>query len=298
MINLYAIRYVRLGTRNLEAAAEYATRILGLQIARREAKAIYFKSDNRDHTLVYHEGDPAQHRTGFEVTSRADLDAAAASLESMKMPVRRGTKADCEARYVDEMIAFDDPTGNAIELVHRPLHSGWRYFPSRDAGITGFSHIGLRTTDPERDEKFWTEVCSARVSDRIGKVPLLRIDEVHHTIALFPSTHPGVQHINHQAASLDDVMRSWYFLRKQGVRILFGPGRHPTSGAIFLYFEGPDGMVYEYSTGVRTISKEEEATYQPRQFPFEPAGFCMWGSEPEITDFQQKGDGARHDKAA
>jgi len=28
--------------------------------------------------------------------------------------------------------------------------------------------------------------------------PLLRIDEVHHKIALFPSIRHGVQHINHQ----------------------------------------------------------------------------------------------------
>jgi len=34
MINLHEIRYVRLGTRNLDAAAEYATRILGLQQVR------------------------------------------------------------------------------------------------------------------------------------------------------------------------------------------------------------------------------------------------------------------------
>ena len=111
-------------------------------------------------------------------------------------------------------------------------------------------------------------MCNARVSDRIGAAPLLRIDAVHHSIALFPSTHAGVQHVNHQVAGVDDVMRAYYFLRERGVRIVFGPGRHPTSSAIFLYFEGPDGMVYEYSTGVRSIT--DEASYRPRQFPFAP----------------------------
>ncbi len=83
--------------------------------------------------------------------------------------------------------------------MHAPHHSGRRYFPSRDAGVTGFSHIGLRTLDARRDEAFWTGLLSARVSDRIGEAPLLRIDEVHHKIALFPSSYPGVQHINHQS---------------------------------------------------------------------------------------------------
>jgi 2,3-dihydroxy-p-cumate/2,3-dihydroxybenzoate 3,4-dioxygenase len=94
--------------------------------------------------------------------------------------------------------------------------------------------------------------------------------------------------VNHQVHGVDDVMRAYYFLRERGVRIVFGPGRHPTSGAVFLYFEGPDGMVYEYSTGVRLIKSEEEASYRPRQFPFEPSSFCMWGSKPDIPEFRSK----------
>ena len=169
----------------------------------------------------------------------------------------------------------------------QPHHSGRRYFPSRDAGITGFSHVGLCTRNPARDERFWTEVLGARVSDRIGDAPLLRIDEVHHKIALFAANRSGVQHINHQVESIDDLMRAWYMLQRLGVRVVFGPGRHPTSGAMFLYFEGPDGMIYEYSTGVRSITKEDELTYRPRQFPAVAQSFCMWGAEPDIPEFRK-----------
>jgi hypothetical protein len=31
---------------------------------------------------------------------------------------------------------------------------------------------------------------------------------------------------------IDDVVRAWYFVREQrGLRVVFGPGRHATSGA-------------------------------------------------------------------
>ena len=285
MIRLNDIRYVRLGTNDLDAAARYAQAMLGLEIAERNAKSVYFRSDARDHTLVYFEGDPRDHTAGFEVDGAAALDAAAAEIEAHGLPARRGTRAECDARRCADLVHFTDPSGNGIDLISGADRSTNPYRPSRPAGITGFSHIGLRTTDAKRDEAFWTRVCSARVSDRIGDVPLLRIDQVHHKIALFPSAYPGVQHVNHQVESVDDVMRAYYFLRERGVRIVFGPGRHPTSSAIFLYFEGPDGMVYEYSTGVRTIT--DEATYQPRQFPFEPASFCMWGSRPDIPEFRK-----------
>lgn len=286
MIDLLDIRYVRLGTRDLDAASRYATQVVGLQAGPAEGKARYFRSDSRDHTLVYFDGEPTDHTVGFEVKDMDALDHAGAHLESLKVNVRRGTAAECEQRRVKAFINFRDPTGNSVDLVVQPFHSGRRAWLSHDAGITDFSHIGLCTTDPARDEKFWTGVMGARVSDRIGEAPLLRIDEVHHKLALFPAKRAGVQHINHQVESIDDIMRAYYRLTAAGVRIVFGPGRHPTSGAIFLYFEGPDGMVYEYSTGVRRITKDQEATYQPRQFPMHTDSFCMWGSKPDIPEFK------------
>lgn len=287
MIDLWDIRYVRLGTRDRSVADRFAIDVLGLQSVRVEAGASYFRSDNRDHTLVYFEGDPRDHTVGFELRHRDALEKAAALLSNEGVAVHAGTPDECEQRHVQAFVGFTDPTGNKIELVVQPHHSGRRYFPSRDAGITGFSHVGLCTTDPVRDEVFWTGVLGARVSDRIGAAPLLRIDEVHHKVALFPSQRAGVQHVNHQVESIDDVMRSWYLLQKKGVRIVFGPGRHPTSGAMFLYFEGPDGMVYEYSTGVRTITAEQEPLYQPRQFPSTYESFCMWGAIPDIPEFRK-----------
>jgi 2,3-dihydroxy-p-cumate/2,3-dihydroxybenzoate 3,4-dioxygenase len=285
VINLHDIRYVRLGTRDLEGVTRYARTILGLEEVRREGGHVYFRSDSRDHSVCYFEGDPQHQTVAFEVTGAAQLDAAGAQLEALHMDVRRGTADESEQRRVADHIAFRDPSGNHIELVLRPQASSRRYHGTRDAGIDSFSHVGLRTTDPVRDEAFWTTVCNARVSDRIGEAPLLRIDEVHHKIALFPSDHPGVQHVNFQVDSIDDLMRSYYFLMEQGVPIRFGPGRHPTSSAMFLYFAGPDGMIYEYSTGVRLIHPDDEANHVPRQFPFGPAGFCMWGAKPNIDEF-------------
>lgn len=295
MIDLYDVRYVRLGASNLDAAIEFSTNIVGLQLVAREGKAAYFRSDKapirgdtRDHTLVYFEGDPKDNTVGFDLRDPNDFDAVAAQLEKAGRPVRLGTKDECELRRVRAFIATSDPSGNKVEFVVRPFHSGVRYFPTRDAGITHFSHIGLRTTNAPRDEAFWTQICNARVSDWIGDAPLLRISTIHHSLALFPSAHAGVQHINHQVEDIDDVMRSYYFLREKDVKIVFGPGRHPTSTAVFLYFEGPDGMVFEYSVGVKHIRPEDEATYRPRQFPWGPESLCMWGSRPDITEFRSE----------
>src|SRR5689334_14878779 len=148
MVDLHDIRYLRIGTPDLESAVEFATKIVGLELVRREGRAAYLRSDKvavrgdtRDHTLVYFEGDPSDHTIGFDLKNRQHFDRAGAEIEKAGHPVRYGTKGECEQRRVQQLLAFEDPSGNKVEIVARPFHSGERTFPSRDAGITHFSHI-------------------------------------------------------------------------------------------------------------------------------------------------------------
>lgn len=283
MIDLIDLSYVRLKTESLPSAIQFATEKLGLQLVRREDGRAYVRGDERDHDICYVEGDGNGDVLGFEVADEAALDAAYKTLEDAGITVRRGTEEGCTDRRVVSYITFEDPTGNQFDLTVRPFKATRRYFPTRDAGISEFSHVGLRTTDARRDEHFWTTYFNIQANDWIGDAGLLSFDAVHHRIALFPADRPGIQHVNFQVDSIDDLMRSYYFMTSQQVRIVFGPGRHATSGAMFLYFEGPDGMVYEYSHGVRLI---DDPDYRPRQFPFTPEAFCVWGAKPDIPEFQ------------
>lgn len=284
MIKLVDLRYVRLGTADLNGAIAFAQDIIGLELVGRENGGAYLRGDDRDHNVYYFDGDPTDHTAGFEVENAEALEDAADALKAHGVDVRRGTEKECADRRVMDFITFKDPTGNKFDLVVRPFNSGRRYFPSRDAGITEFSHIGLRTSDAPRDEAFWSSLFNMRANDWIGTAPLMSFDKVHHRIALFPSDRPGIQHVNFQVETVDDIMRSNYFLQDRQIHIAFGPGRHATSGAQFIYFDGPDGVIYEYSCGVRMI---EDPNYRPRQFPFTPESFCVWGARPDIKEFQQ-----------
>ena len=109
--------------------------------------------------------------------------------------------------------------------------------------------------------RYWSTRFNARVSDWIrDRACLLRIDPVHHKLAVFQGDRPGLCHMNFQVDTIDDVFRNWHFLVDHGVQIEMGPGRHPQSTAIFLYFLGPEGFTYEYSFGVRRI--EDDASWR------------------------------------
>ena len=143
MIELRDIHYVRVGTRDLNGAQKFCTEIVGLQAVERTKDRLYLKSDARHHTVCYFDGDPGDHTVAFELKDWTQLGAALERLQSAGVPCGAGTTEEAADRHVEAFIWFNDPTGNRIEIVALPHDAGKRFFPSRDAGLIGFGHVGL-----------------------------------------------------------------------------------------------------------------------------------------------------------
>jgi 2,3-dihydroxy-p-cumate/2,3-dihydroxybenzoate 3,4-dioxygenase len=282
MITLTDISYVRSGVADLGAAVRFATDIVGLELAApaepgmTETGVAHLRADHRHHCLALVEGPSGVISSGFAVADSDALAAAETELERGGFRVRRGDPAEARSRRVREFIAFDDPFGNRLEIVSQQETITRPVAFTRPAGITEFGHLCLDAPDVHEAHRFWSTRFNARVSDWIGDAAcLLRIDPVHHKLAVFRGERPGLCHMNFQVATIDDVFRNWHFLVEQGVEIEMGPGRHPQSTAIFLYFLGPEGFTYEYSFGVRRI--EDDAAWVPRTFdPDEVGSIDMW----------------------
>jgi 2,3-dihydroxy-p-cumate/2,3-dihydroxybenzoate 3,4-dioxygenase len=283
MIAIDQLRYVRLGTRDLPAAVDFAVRMLGLHLVDRTEKAAYFRSDLRDHTLVFFPGEPTETAVGFEIHGRAQFDAAIAELSQHGIEAGIGTEQKCVARKVRALARFRDPGGNTIELVLRPLHSGWRYFPPRDAGVVGLKGVALRSPDVPACEALWTTLFSGRVSDWVGEAAFLRFDQAHHRLAYYPSTRQGILAIEFGVENVDLLMQNNYFLQEAQVKIVHGPGRRPASNQMFLTFAGPDETLFSFVTEGDVIT--DEASHRPRQFPRARSSFCAWGSESDVREF-------------
>jgi 2,3-dihydroxy-p-cumate/2,3-dihydroxybenzoate 3,4-dioxygenase len=277
MITLTDIAYVRSGVADLDAAVRFATGIVGLELAApAEFGVAHLRADHRHHCLALVEGPSGVISSGFTVADSDALAAAETELERSGISVQRGSAHQARSRRVTEYISFDDPFGNRLELVSQQETIARPVAFTRAAGITEFGHLCLDAPDVREAYRFWSTRFNARVSDWIGdKACLLRIDPVHHKLAVFQGERPGLCHMNFQVASIDDVFRNWHFLVDHGVEIEMGPGRHPQSTAIFLYFLGPEGFTYEYSFGVRRI--DDDATWAPRTFdPDEIGSIDMW----------------------
>ena len=293
MIELTDIAYVRSGAADLDKAVAFATEIVGLELVAHTAgpRAAQLRADGRHHCLALVEGPSGVLASAFAVADEDALAAAESELERAGLTVRRGGAAAARQRRVRSFIGFDDPFGNRVELVSQQETITRPVAFARPAGITEFGHLCLDAPDVHEAYRFYSSRFNARVSDWIGDAAcLMRIDPVHHKLAVFRGDGPGLCHMNFQVATIDDVFRNWHFLTSRGVEIEMGPGRHPQSTAVFLYFLGPEGFSYEYSYGVRRI--EDDAAWRPRTFdPDEPGSIDMWlgpvrrpVTQPQVRD--------------
>src|SRR5271155_71831 len=160
--------YVRLAVTQPQAAATFATEILGLQHVPNKLEPFLFRSDERYHTLCLSAGSQRS-SIGIEISGEPEFDRVAEALAGGGFLGREATADECAQRFVRRALIVEDATGNEIDLVLRPAQSGRRYFPSRDAGITGLQSVGLRSRAIKDDLKLWT-ILGAKATDRVGEV--------------------------------------------------------------------------------------------------------------------------------
>ena len=229
MITLTDIAYIRSGVADLDAATRFATGIVGLELVTpTEVGVTHLRADHRHHCLALVEGPSGVISSGFTVAGPDALDAAETELERSGISVRRGSAAEARSRRVREFIAFDDPFGNRLELVSQQETAARPVAFSRGAGITEFGHLCLDAPDVHEAYRFWSTRFNARVSDWLGDAAcLMRIDPVHHKLAVFRGDEPGLCHMNFQVETIDDVFRNWHFLLEHDVEIEMGPAGTP-----------------------------------------------------------------------
>jgi 2,3-dihydroxy-p-cumate/2,3-dihydroxybenzoate 3,4-dioxygenase len=272
---IVSVCYVRLAVSEPVASARFVSEIFGLQRVAGQDGEIAFRSDDRFRTVSLGPDSADGASVGIEAWDDAALTEIGRRLRENGFTVKEASMSDCRRRYVQSALLTEDASGNQLDLVVRPTQSGRRYFPPRDAGIVAFHGVGFRSTDHARDLAFWRAL-GAEVSDWVGDIAYLRIDELHHRVALYPSKRNGILYAAFEVEALDQIMQNSYFMQESQIRIVQGPGREPASRQMFLHVEGPDGLIFSYVNGMTELDGKPRPA---RQFPLAASSLCDWGSE-------------------
>ncbi len=118
-----------------------------------------------------------------------------------------------------------------------------------------------------------------RVSDTFGNVlAFLRCfpNPYHHSYALGRAPENGLHHVNFMVTDIHDVGRAFHRLRNAEVPIVLGPGFHPISASVMIYFLDPDGLTLEYSYGMEEFP--EQGARKPETYEPIPESLDTWGS--------------------
>jgi 2,3-dihydroxy-p-cumate/2,3-dihydroxybenzoate 3,4-dioxygenase len=283
--------YVALNVSDVERSADFYREFVGLMPAGRALKGEQlFRCSERHHDVVLHESDSVGlRRVGWEMESANDVAMVRAHLQSLDIEPHPVAAADCEALGVRDAFRVTEPTtGTTFEYFHSFAKATQQFVPTV-AKIARLGHVVLFAADKAASEKFFLEQLNFRASDRIeGGVTFMRCfpNPLHHSFALGASNENRLNHVNFMVTDMDDIGQAMWRMKKKQVPIVFGPGRHPPSGSVFLYFLEPDGMTLEYSFGMEEFPERDPR--EPRLLPPGLKSIDYWGAVPEPA-FASKG---------
>ena len=288
-----SLGYLRISSADVPAWREFGVRILGMAEGRGpEEGALYLRMDDFPARLVIVPG--AQDRllaSGFEVADAGALAAVRRALAGAGVAVKAAGPDELAARRVEDVLRFDDPAGNAIEvfcgaaLEHRPAVSPYgNRFVTSDMGM---GHVVLPVAGAaDAALSFYTEVLGFRLRDSmrmpaevVGGAPgdppvwfrFLGCCPRHHSLALAPMpAGPGIVHLMIEVAALDDVGRALDRCARRGAPVSASLGRHANDLMVSFYVRTPGGFDIEYGTDGRLV---DDSTWVSR----ETTAVSLWG---------------------
>ena len=288
-----SLGYLRIESADIAAWREFGVRILGMVEGRGpEEGALYLRMDDFPARLVIVPG--ARERllaSGWEVAGAGELAAVGHALADAGVAVKAATPEELAARRVGEMLRFDDPAGNAIEvfcgaaLEHRPAASSYgNQFVTGDMGL---GHVVLPVAGAaDAALAFYTGVLGFRQRDSmrmpaefVGGAPgdppawfrFLGCCPRHHSLALAPMpAEAGIVHLMIEVAALDDVGRALDRCARRRVPLSASLGRHANDLMVSFYVRTPGGFDIEYGTDGRLV---DDATWVSR----ETTAVSLWG---------------------
>ena len=279
---LIGLGYIGIRSDRLDDWSTYATRLLGMQqVDRAGGVRAYRMDDRKQRLIVTNEGGDALNFLGWEVTDAAALDRLAARLEAHGVPVNRAPRALAEERHVADLILFQDPMGNRLEVFHGPAIASDPFQPGRPVsgfltGALGMGHAVLNVMDVEPLLPFYRDVLGFRVSDyglKPYKLYFFHINGRHHSFAMVGSGKAGLHHFMVEMQSLDDVGQGYDLAQLEEGRVAYTLGRHTNDLTTSFYTHSPSGFFVEYGWGGLVIDPE---TWQPHETH---AGPSFWGHE-------------------
>jgi 2,3-dihydroxy-p-cumate/2,3-dihydroxybenzoate 3,4-dioxygenase len=278
-----SLGYVALGVSDVGRSATFYENIVGLdRVGTGKDGEVFLRCSQDHHNIVLVPGAVGLRRLGWQMESAAEVEAIGARARATGLPTTEVPPAECDRLQQDRSIRLVEPTTGVTMEYYSLIGQVEEPFRQSLAKIERLGHVVLRTPRLSESVETAIEALNFRSSDAVeGMVHFLRCfpNRFHHSLAFTRGAAAGLHHVNLMVSEIDDIGRAMTRFKRHDVPVVFGPGRHPPSGSIFLYFLDPDGLTLEYSFGMETF--EEVGAREPRTLPAVPGSLDHWGNVPD-----------------
>lgn len=283
-IRYQRLGYVALNVTDLERARAFYRDVVGLTpVPSDERNSAYFRCSKFHHDILLRQSEkPGLKRAAWATENARALDAVKETLRRLDLPTVEVDRSECEALGVERAFRSREPNSGAVFEFFIGMKEAAEPFRPTHTKIARLGHIVLNVADRPAAEKFLTETLNFRVSDRIeGRISFMRCfpNPFHHSLGVGMGA-TGLNHVNFMVTEVDDIGKALYRCKRNDVPIVFGPGRHPPSESMFLYFLDPDGLTLEYSFGMEEFP--EVGARPPRSLPDKLESIDYWGAIPDM----------------
>ena len=254
-----AVRSVELGVRDLDASKAFYQETWLLDEVARTGSAVYLRGAGAEHhVLAIHAGRPF----GLVRINLAARDPAA--VDALHDALLRTPAAIVHApREIAEPgggygFAFDDGEGREFRVVagisdHREID----HTPDRPGKI---SHVVLNSHVSGRVAQIFCDALGFRLRDQTARANFIGCNADHHSLAFGRVGGTALNHVAFEVPTLDGEMRAAGRMKRSGVPIEWGVGRHGPGNNVFAYFVDPNGYAVEYTTDMLQV---DDSRYTP-----------------------------------
>ncbi|MGW3964981.1 iron-dependent extradiol dioxygenase HsaC [Amycolatopsis sp. NPDC005003] len=277
-MGIRSLGYLRIEATDMAAWREYGLKVLGMvEGSGTDPDALYLRMDDFPARLVISPGSADRLAvTGWEAANAGELAEIRSRLDSASVPYKEGTPEELADRRVDELISFDDPSGNTQEVFHGVALQHRRvvspYGHKFVTGEQGLGHVVLSTKDDEASLRFYRDVLGFRLRDSMrlppqmvgrpadGPPAWLRFfgcNPRHHSLAFLPMPTPsGIVHLMVEVENTDDVGLCLDRAIRRKVPMSATLGRHVNDLMLSFYMKTPGGFDVEFGCEGRQVDDD------------------------------------------
>jgi catechol 2,3-dioxygenase len=288
-----ALAAIELGVPDLDAAASFYENVWGLSPVLRTPDACYLRASGPDYfaLALHRSAEPSLVRVRLSAENRKTVDALAARVTKAGGKLVHGPQA-MKTPGGGYGFAFRDPENREFQILCEvERHAATA--PANDRPHK-LSHVVLNSLDLDRASEFMREALGFRLRDRTAKASFMGCNADHHCLAFTNRRNSLLSHVAYELPSLDAEMRGCGRLKRAGLAIQWGIGRHGTGDNVFAYYIDPNGFAIEYTTEMQQIDDRTYVTGSP-ETNARAAHADVWGyADPPSDRFLQalQGPGA------